>query len=242
MVQQYRNPYVRAANAERLRQDNPEEIAPEAETEKPESEANSAENRTIEIEDQDQPETAADAGSAEPAQEEPSPAEDVAQSFEGDANYMGPLFGGAVQEEVDALKAEIENLRLRQAAEMENFKKRLAREHQEQLQYAAEKVLGDLLPTLDNLELAMQYGNTSDACKDLLQGVSMTHKLLLDAVQKHGLLPVGEVGETFDPSIHEAVGFDPQSELEAGKVARVLQRGYKLGSRLLRPARVMITQ
>ncbi|MCR4665869.1 MAG: nucleotide exchange factor GrpE [Desulfovibrio sp.] len=167
-----------------------------------------------------------------------------AQGFEGEANYQGPLFGGTSEEpgEIEALKAEIENLRLRQAAEMENFKKRLAREHEEQLQYAAGTVLSDLLPTLDNLELAMQYGNTSEVCKDLLQGVSMTHKLLLDAVQKHGLVPVGEAGENFDPQIHEAVGFDSNSELEAGKVSRVLQRGYKLGKRLLRAAKVMITQ
>lgn len=242
MVQQYRNPYEHAANVERLSQENQEAFAPETadEAENPESEQSQAETRTIDIEDQDQSQTAVK--DAESQEEAPSQADDVVQAFEGDANYTGPLFGGSEQEAVEALKAEIDNLRLRQAAEMENFKKRLAREHQEQLQYAAEKVLGDLLPTLDNLELAMQYGNTSEACKDLLQGVSMTHKLLLDAVQKHGLLPVGEVGEAFDPAIHEAVGFDPSSELEAGKVARVLQRGYKLGTRLLRPARVMITQ
>ncbi|MBR4741576.1 MAG: nucleotide exchange factor GrpE [Desulfovibrio sp.] len=145
-------------------------------------------------------------------------------------------------QEVAAIKAEMEDLRLRQAAEMENFKKRLQREQQEQMQYASEKVLGDLLPTLDNLEYALQYSNVAEACKDMLQGVAMTHKLLLDAVQKHGLVPVGEVGEQFDPQIHEAVGFDPQSELEKGSVAKVLQRGYKLGQRLLRPARVMIVQ
>ena len=136
----------------------------------------------------------------------------------------------------------MDDLKLRQAADMENFKKRLAREHQEQLQYAAEKVLGDLLPTLDNLELALQYGNTNEVCKDLLQGVSMTHKLLLDAVKKHGLSPVGELGEAFDPAIHEAVGFEQESEYPKGAVARVLQHGYKLGNRLLRPARVMIVQ
>ncbi|MBO4368739.1 MAG: nucleotide exchange factor GrpE [Desulfovibrio sp.] len=181
------------------------------------------------------------------AEEERDPSlEEPLDAFQGEANYEGPLFSSAeakaAHQEVEALKAELENLRLRQAAEMENFKKRLAREHQEQLQYAAGTVLSDLLPTLDNLELAMQYGTTSDVCKDLLQGVSMTHKLLLDAVQKHGLVPVGEVGEPFDPQIHEAVGFDPNTELEAGKVARVLQKGYKLGNRLVRAARVMISQ
>ena len=168
------------------------------------------------------------------------------ESIEGDVQYTGPLFGGAAaqaeSEELAALKAEMDAMRLRQAAEMDNFKKRLAREHQEQMLYASEKVLSDLLPTLDNLELALQYGNTNEVCKDILTGVSMTHKLLLDCVQKHGLIPVGAVGEVFDPAIHEAVGFDPQSDQEKGCVARVLQRGYKLGNRLLRAARVMISQ
>jgi len=139
-------------------------------------------------------------------------------------------------------RAELEEMRLRSAAEMDNFKKRLTREHQEQMRYAAEKVLGDLMPTLDNLDLALQYGSKNEACKDMLQGVAMTHKSLLDAVARHGLSPVGVEGEEFSPEIHEAVGFDSRADLAPGCVARVLQRGYKLGERLLRPAKVMVNQ
>lgn len=139
-------------------------------------------------------------------------------------------------------KAELNEMRLRAAAEMDNFKKRLAREHEEQMRYAAEKVLGDLLPTLDNLDLALRYGSTHEACKDMLQGVAMTHKLLLSAVEKHGLKPVGEEGEEFNPSIHEAVGCEDRPDFAPNSVARVLQSGYKLGDRLLRPARVMVKQ
>ena len=144
--------------------------------------------------------------------------------------------------EVAAMRAAMKDSALRQAAEMENFKKRLAREHQEQMRYAAEKVLGDLLPTLDNLDLALQYGTKNEVCRDLMQGVALTHKLLLEAVRKHGLNPVGVVGEAFNPEIHEAIGIDNGGELEPGMVARVMQGGYKLGDRLLRPAKVMITQ
>ena len=139
-------------------------------------------------------------------------------------------------------KAELNEMRLRAAAEMDNFKKRLAREHEEQMRYAAEKVLGDLLPTLDNLDLALRYGSSHEACKDMLQGVAMTHKLLLSAVEKHGLKPVGEEGEEFNPSIHEAVGFEDRADFAPNSVARVLQSGYKLGDRLLRPAKVMVKQ
>ena len=139
-------------------------------------------------------------------------------------------------------KRDADDARLRAAAEMDNFKKRLKREHEEQIRYAAEKVMSDLLPTLDNLDLALQYGSKDEACKDMLQGVAMTRKLLLEAVARHGLTPVGTAGEAFTPELHEAVGFDAEADVEAGAVARVLQSGYKLGERLLRPAKVMIKQ
>lgn len=149
----------------------------------------------------------------------------------------------AEQSQLEArLKAEVEELRLRSAAEMDNFKKRLNREHQEQMRYAAEKVLSDLLPTLDNLDLALQYGSRHEACRDMLQGVAMTRKLLLEAVIKHGLTPLGEEGEEFSPEVHEAMGFEARPDFASGVVARVLQRGYKLGDRLLRPAKVMVNQ
>lgn len=139
-------------------------------------------------------------------------------------------------------KAAADEARLRAAAEMENFKKRLSREHEEQSRYVAEKILRDILPGLDNLELAMQYGSRDAACRDMLTGVTMTHKLMLEALARHGLTPVGAEGEAFTPELHEAVGFADRPDLEANTVAQVLQRGYKLGDRLLRPARVMVTQ
>lgn len=135
-----------------------------------------------------------------------------------------------------------DDMRLRMAAEMENFKKRLSREHEEQMRYAAEKILRDMLPGLDNLELALQYGSRDAACQDMLTGVAMTRKLMLEAMARHGLVPVGEEGEDFTPERHEAVGFDACSTVGPGCVTRVLQRGYKLGDRLLRPAKVMINQ
>ncbi len=163
---------------------------------------------------------------------------------DGEETLMAEDAGSAAEQPGDEarLKAEVDELRLRAAAEMDNFKKRLSREHQEQLRYAAEKVLSDLLPTLDNLDLALQYGSKHEACKDMLQGVAMTRKLLLEAVTKHGLAPLGEEGEEFNPEVHEAVGFEARPDLAPGVVARVLQRGYKLGDRLLRPAKVMINQ
>ncbi len=166
-------------------------------------------------------------------------AADLAPGSEGPAPEAAPV---ADDEALARCKAEMEELRLRTAAEMENFKKRLTREHQEQMRFAAEKVLGDLLPSLDNLDLALQYGSRHEACKDMLQGVAMTRKLLLDALAKNGVTALGEVGDEFNPEVHEAVGFEADPELAPGSVTRVMQRGYKLNDRLLRAAKVMINQ
>ncbi len=139
-------------------------------------------------------------------------------------------------------KAEAEGLRLRALAEMENFKKRLAREHEEQLAYAAERVLADLLPSLDNLDLALQYGGSDEACKDILMGVEMTRKLLLEAIKTHGLEPIGNVGEVFTPELHEGIAFEVRDDMDEGLVSSLMQRGYKLKDRLLRPAKVSISK
>lgn len=135
---------------------------------------------------------------------------------------------------------EAEDIRIRSLAEMENFKKRLQKEKDEQMAYAAESVLADLLPTLDNLDLALQYGSKSEACKDTIMGVEMTRKLLLDAIKKHGLEPVGSVGEPFNPEFHEAIAQADHDEIPAGHLVAVMQKGYVLKGRLLRSAKVTV--
>ncbi|MDE5879306.1 MAG: nucleotide exchange factor GrpE [Desulfovibrio sp.] len=185
----------------------------------------------------------------------PQAAEEVAPDLADQADAVRDVVDGAAEKEgapaenaptddeaLARCKAEMEELRLRTAAEMENFKKRLTREHQEQMRFASEKVLSDLLPSLDNLDLALQYGSQHEACKDMLQGVAMTRKLLLDALEKNGLKAIGEVGDEFNPEVHEAVGFEPNPDLAPGSVTRLMQRGYKLNDRLLRAAKVMINQ
>ena len=137
-------------------------------------------------------------------------------------------------------KAEADDLRLRGLAEMENFKRRLQREAEEKEKYAGEAVLADLLPALDSLELAIQYAPDKEST--LLQGVVMTRKLLLDALKPHGLFQVGEQGEAFDPELHEALGEEECGDLPPLHVACLMQRGYKLKERLLRPAKVVVSR
>ena len=131
-------------------------------------------------------------------------------------------------------------VKLRALAEMDNFKKRVQREKEEQARYAAEKVLGDLLPTLDNLDLAIQYGAQAAECQNMMIGVEMTRTMLLDALKKHGLVPVGEAGQEFDPNDHEAVGQEASESVAPGHIVRVMQKGYRLNEHLLRPARVIV--
>lgn len=186
-----------------------------------------------------------------PVEENEAP--DFSQANEQDINHAQNNISTETAPEVEAVapasneaeekaKAELEEEKLRMAAEMDNFKKRLNREFQDKLLYASEKVLSDLLPALDNLDLAIQYGNRHEACKDMMQGIEMTRKQLLDAVAKNGLTLIGQRAEPFNPEIHEAIGMENDPELENGAVTRVLQNGYKLNDRLMRPAKVMVNQ
>ncbi len=138
------------------------------------------------------------------------------------------------------VQKDADDTRLRAMAEMENFKKRLQKEKDEQMAYAAESVLADLLPTLDNLDLAIQYGSKDEACKDTIMGVEMTKKLLLDVIKKHGLEPIGNQGEPFNPEFHEAIAQEDHQEIPAGHIINVMQKGYVLKGRLLRSAKVTV--
>lgn len=140
------------------------------------------------------------------------------------------------------VKKEADDARLRALAELDNAKKRLSRERDEQVRFAAEAVLTDIIPSLDNLDLALQHAGDNEVCRDFVVGVRMTRKLLFEALQKQGLEVVGEQGEVFDPAIHEAVGMTSVPDLPPGHVCALVSRGYKLKDRLLRPARVMVSK
>jgi len=139
-------------------------------------------------------------------------------------------------------KAQAEDQRLRSMAEMENFKKRMNRDQEEFRKYCNENVLADLLPALDNLDLALEHGKDLEACKDLVMGVDMSRKVFLDILAKHGLEQVGAKGDEFSPECHEAVGQEQSDEYDDGYVCQLLQRGYRLNGRLLRTAKVIVSK
>jgi molecular chaperone GrpE len=131
---------------------------------------------------------------------------------------------------------------LRVLADTDNFRKRLTREREEFFRFATEGVLADLLPVLDNLDLALVHGRENPACKDLVQGVEMTRSQFLETMKRHGLEVVGSEGQPFDPSLHEAVGQEEREDMAEGRVCRLLQKGYLLKDRLIRPAKVMVSR
>ncbi|PTN39026.1 nucleotide exchange factor GrpE [Desulfonatronum sp. SC1] len=139
------------------------------------------------------------------------------------------------------LLAQVQDEKLRMAADTENLKKRLQREKDDFCKFATESVLEDLLPVLDNLDLALEHGGKTGTGKELLSGVEMTRKLFLDILARHELEPLGLAGEDFDPAWHEALAQQSHPDFGPGKVCQVVQKGYRLKGRLLRPAKVLVS-
>ncbi len=131
---------------------------------------------------------------------------------------------------------------LRALADADNFKKRLTREKEEFCKYAVNSFVEEIIPVLDNLELALDHGRKIKACKDLVQGVEMTLALFRQVLENNNLVQVGRVGEEFDPGIHDALGQEEREDMRHGTVCQVLQKGYFLNDRLVRPAKVMVSK
>ena len=127
---------------------------------------------------------------------------------------------------------------LRLAADFENYKKRAARERQEYVTLANERLIGQLLPILDDLERALSAAEEHQEAQ-LEEGVRLVHRSLAGLLERHGVSPI-ETDGMFDPHVHEALLSQP-SEEEEGSVLDVVQKGYKLGDRVLRPARVVVS-
>ena len=129
---------------------------------------------------------------------------------------------------------------LRLAADFDNYRKRVAREQAELSQRANERLLHELLPVLDDLERALEAAAEHEEAK-LEEGVRLVHRSLLELVARHGLSEIDTAGP-FDPHVHEALLAQPGDGAEEGSVLQVLQKGYRLGGKVLRPARVIVAE
>lgn len=131
---------------------------------------------------------------------------------------------------------------LRQVAELENFKKRMAREKGEAIRYANEGLIRDLLPILDNLERATEHAKGGGNGKPLLEGIEMVLKAFLEVLSKHGVTQISAMGEKFDPEKHEAITQVESAEHQPNTVLEEHHKGYYLLDRLLRPSLVSVSK
>jgi molecular chaperone GrpE len=133
---------------------------------------------------------------------------------------------------------------LRVTADMDNFKKRAAREREEAVKFANESLIKKLAPVLDNFDMAMAAaGQAQDNTAQSLQtGVTMIYQQLKSVLQEAGLQEVDAAGKTFDPNWHEAVSQQETADVPEGQVLQQLRKGYKLRDRLIRPATVVVAR
>ena len=133
---------------------------------------------------------------------------------------------------------------VRLQAEFENFRRRGLREKQESLKFGHQNLVKDLLSTVDNLERALEHGeqNAGAEVKGILDGVGLVYREILGALAKHGVSEIEAEGQNFDPAVHEAMGQIPNGDVPANTVLQVLQKGYVIHDRMLRPTRVIVSR
>jgi len=155
------------------------------------------------------------------------------QQQQQDESQPDPL--EELRRERDALQDRL----LRTAAEFDNYRKRMDRERRDLADHAAGEAIKDLLPIIDNLERALQASAPDDP---LRKGVELIHKQMLEMLRKRGVTPIEALGADFDPNVHEAVTHEESDQHREGEVMEELQRGYKVGERLLRPSMVKVAK
>lgn len=133
---------------------------------------------------------------------------------------------------------------LRLQAEFENFRRRSLKEKQESLKFGHQNLVKDLLSAVDNLERAVEHGAqiAGAEAKGILDGVELVHREVLGAMAKHAVAEIEAEGKSFDPAVHEAMGQVPNGDVPPNTVLQVLQKGYVIHDRMLRPSRVLVSR
>ena len=150
-----------------------------------------------------------------------------------------------LQEKIEKLEEEVkasEDKYLRLYAEFENFKRRKNQEIETNNIYKSQKVITEILPSLDNLERALQVDSDNEEVKALRKGVEMVYEGLLNVLKTEGVEEVETENVQFDPNIHHAVMQGEESDKESGVILDTFQKGYKLKDRVIRPAMVKVNQ
>ena len=129
---------------------------------------------------------------------------------------------------------------LRQAAEFDNYRKRVERERKDSAQMAAIDFVQELLPVIDDFERALQ--TQAPGAESYRQGLEIIHRALMEMLRKRGVTPIDAVGTEFDPQVHQAVAYEEAPDRRDGEVMEQFTRGYRLGDKLVRPAMVKVAK
>ena len=170
----------------------------------------------------------------------PEPAEEIASA-------------DAAGDPLDALRAQLNDAetraaaareaQLRAIADLENTRRRLERDAANNLKYAAEKLLSELLAVADSLELGLKAAEGADgAIKAMVDGMQLTYRQLMSVLEKNGVRQIDPAGQPFNPDFHQAMTMVPSADVPANHVLDVMQKGYSLHERLLRPAMVVVAR
>jgi len=168
---------------------------------------------------------------------------------EEEINAQDDQIGEALDEAEDTLEetqgeeAKLRDQLIRLHAQMENIKMRAKRDVESAHKFASEKLLKELLPILDSLEHALAVSQDAhESVSAMIEGLELTHKMLLGTLEKLGVKVLNPVGEMFDPNQHEAMTMVPSPEHQPNTVIDVVQKGYSLHDRVVRPARVVVSK
>ena len=176
---------------------------------------------------------------AEEIQQQPAEMQEGSE----EAQESGDL--DAHQQEIEHLKTQAQeslDKAIRAQAELDNVRKRTLRDVENAHKYALEKFVNELLPVMDSMELGINAAESAEEKSNLKEGMDLTLKMFRDALEKFGIEEVESQGVKFDPEKHEAVSMQELEGAEAGTVSAVLQKGYTLNGRLIRPAMVVVAK
>lgn len=151
--------------------------------------------------------------------------------------------GDTLEAEIVAAREEAavcRDIALRAQADFDNYRKRVARDQEDSAKRAGERIIGELLPVLDNLERAIDHAAVDGDAQQLLGGLKIVHRQLLDVLAREGATPIDPFGEQFDPMLHQAVGQREEPDVVDGTVVEVFQRGYEMHGRVIRSAMVVV--
>ena len=187
-----------------------------------------------------------------PDQLQPQPEAAAGNGNSAESVSAAPALDGDVEATLEKMRQELDGLRLKLAeaqdralrvqADVENQRKRMARDVENAHKYGLERLVADLILVVDSLELGIEATGTGTDIETLRQGMDLTLKKFTDTLSRFGVQPINPQGEKFNPDRHEAVSAQPLDGAEPNSIISVMQKGYELNGRLVRPAMVVIVK